>query len=309
MARNGSGTYSLPAGNPPTAGTTITVSWASTTLNDIATALTQSLAYDGQTTPIANLPMGGFVLTGLGAGSSAGQSVRYEQVLLLTGGTLSGDLTLTNTGLHILDTNATHDLIIKPGSNITADRTLTLTTGDADRTLTLSGNLTVGNTTTLNGVLTLGTSQASTSGTSIDFTAIPSWAQQIVITFVGVSTSGTSNPLIQLGTSSTPETSGYLGAGTNIASASNPTNANYTTGFGWPGASAANVYHGSLTITLVKASTFTWACCGTLGASNASNVFTFSGSKSLAAALDSVRITTVGGADTFDAGLINIAYS
>lgn len=49
-------------------------------------------------------------------------------------------VTLPNTGLHILDTNASHDLIIAPGSNLTADRTLTITTGDSDRTLTLTGN-------------------------------------------------------------------------------------------------------------------------------------------------------------------------
>lgn len=48
-------------------------------------------------------------------------------------------LTVPNAGLHILDTNATHDLIISPGSNITADRTFTLTTGDNDRTLDISG--------------------------------------------------------------------------------------------------------------------------------------------------------------------------
>ncbi len=47
-------------------------------------------------------------------------------------------LTLTNTGLHLLDTNASHDLIIAPGSNLTADRTLTITTGDAARTLDIS---------------------------------------------------------------------------------------------------------------------------------------------------------------------------
>lgn len=56
---------------------------------------------------------------------------------------ISGPLTLSNTGLHLLDTNASHDLIIAPGSNITADRTLTLTTGDADRTITLTGNPTL----------------------------------------------------------------------------------------------------------------------------------------------------------------------
>ena len=48
-------------------------------------------------------------------------------------------LTVPNTGLHILDTNASHDLIIAPGSNLTADRTLTVTTGDNDRTLDISG--------------------------------------------------------------------------------------------------------------------------------------------------------------------------
>ena len=52
-------------------------------------------------------------------------------------------VTVDNTGLHILDTDASHDLIIKPGSNLSADKTLTLTTGDADRTLTLSGNPTL----------------------------------------------------------------------------------------------------------------------------------------------------------------------
>jgi hypothetical protein len=51
-------------------------------------------------------------------------------------------MTLPNTGLHILDTNASHDLIIKPGSDLTADKTLTITTGDADRTVTLAGDLT-----------------------------------------------------------------------------------------------------------------------------------------------------------------------
>lgn len=52
-------------------------------------------------------------------------------------------ITLPNTGLHLLDTNASHDLIIAPGSDLSADKTLTLTTGDFDRTITLSGNPTL----------------------------------------------------------------------------------------------------------------------------------------------------------------------
>jgi hypothetical protein len=66
MARNGAGTYTLPAGNPVTTGTTISSSWANNTLNDIASGLTTSLAYDGQTAPVANLPMATYAHTGVG---------------------------------------------------------------------------------------------------------------------------------------------------------------------------------------------------------------------------------------------------
>lgn len=48
MARNGSGTYNLPPGNPVSPGTTIEASWANETLSDIGTALTGSLPRDGQ---------------------------------------------------------------------------------------------------------------------------------------------------------------------------------------------------------------------------------------------------------------------
>ena len=65
MARNGSGTYTLPAGNPVVTGSTISSTWANNTLGDIGTALTGSIAKDGQTTPTANLPMGGYAHTGV----------------------------------------------------------------------------------------------------------------------------------------------------------------------------------------------------------------------------------------------------
>ena len=56
---------------------------------------------------------------------------------------IDSTITIPNTGLRILDTNASHDLVIKPGSDLSADRTLTLTTGDSDRTITLIGNPTL----------------------------------------------------------------------------------------------------------------------------------------------------------------------
>lgn len=80
MARNGSGVFTLVAGNPVVTDTTISSTWANNTLSDIATALTASLTKDGQTTPTANIPMGGFKLTGLAAGIAAGNSLRWEQL-------------------------------------------------------------------------------------------------------------------------------------------------------------------------------------------------------------------------------------
>jgi hypothetical protein len=64
-------------------------------------------------------------------------------------------VTAPNTGLHVLDTDASHDLILKPGSNITADRTLTITTGDANRTLTLSADTTLSGTNSGDQTITL----------------------------------------------------------------------------------------------------------------------------------------------------------
>ena len=100
MARNGSGTYSLPAGNPVTPGTVISSTWANSTLNDLGSALTASLAYDGQTTPVANLPMGGYVHTNVGNATartnypSAGQ-VQDGTLTYLT--SISGTDTITAT--------------------------------------------------------------------------------------------------------------------------------------------------------------------------------------------------------------------
>lgn len=81
MPYNGSGTFTLYSpGNPVVTGTTISSTWANNTLTDLATGLSTALTKDGQTTPTANIPMGGFKLTGLAAGSASGDSVRYGQL-------------------------------------------------------------------------------------------------------------------------------------------------------------------------------------------------------------------------------------
>jgi hypothetical protein len=163
--------------------------------------------------------------------------------------------------------------------------------------------------TQLNAVLTSGTEVASTSGTSIDFTGIPSWVKRVTVLFSGVSTNSTSPVIVQLGDSGGIETTGYLGAVSTAQDASAVVGANFTTGIGTtPALNAATVFHGAVTLDLVSSSTNTWVATVVGATSFGIAAFTGSFSKSTSATLDRVRITTVGGTASFDAGVVNILY-
>jgi hypothetical protein len=152
------------------------------------------------------------------------------------------------------------------------------------------------------GAFVAGTAVASTSGTSIDFTSIPSWVKRITVMLSGVSSNGSSPFLIQLGDSGGIEITGYDASVFNISAQSD-----YTAGFGLQTAiSAASTYSGQLIISLITSNT--WVTSGNIGASGSGNAFTVNGTKTLSATLDRVRITTSNGTDTFDAGSINILF-
>lgn len=154
--------------------------------------------------------------------------------------------------------------------------------------------------------LTLGTSVASTSGTAIDFTGIPSWAKRITVMFNGVSTSGTSPVQIQLGAGSI-QTTGYLGNVSGMASTVN-TNS-HTTGFPLSTTTNSNAtasFHGCFYI--VNVSGNIWVCSGVLSDVGNTVGIRQAGQISLSGTLDRLRLTTVNGTDTFDAGSINILY-
>jgi len=158
--------------------------------------------------------------------------------------------------------------------------------------------------------LTLATAQASTSGTSIDFTGIPSWVKRVTVMLNGVSLSGSSIILIQLGTSSGVETTGYAGSGSNPGAgiAQQYQSAQYTTGFGiGQGANAAVAVSGLVFITAFGSSN-KYIASGTLASTTEAVTRLTAGDKTLSGTLDRVRITTVNGTDTFDAGSINILY-
>ena len=157
-------------------------------------------------------------------------------------------------------------------------------------------------------VITSGTAVASTSGTSIDFTGIPSWAKRVTVMFNGVSTNGTSNVRVRIGPSGGVETSGYLGASITCLTTGVNTQA-FTAGFDfYDGGAAAAVRNGVMILALLASSTNTWTASANLGQSDVARFIGLGGSKPLAGALSIVRITTVNGTDTFDAGNINVLY-
>jgi hypothetical protein len=152
--------------------------------------------------------------------------------------------------------------------------------------------------------ITAMTAVASTSGTSIDFTSIPSGVKRITVMLNGVSTNGTSNWQVQLGDSGGVETTGYAGAAATFNSS--PTVANATTGFVIPCALSAITLSGTIIITNISGNI--WIASGYLSRTDGATAFGTGGNKTLSDVLDRVRITTVNGTDTFDAGSINILY-
>jgi hypothetical protein len=147
------------------------------------------------------------------------------------------------------------------------------------------------------------------TGTSIDFTSIPSWVKRITVMFNGVSTNSSSPPQIQIGDAGGIETTGYLGSN-SIIGASGVVGVIFTSGFGigvatsqW---SASTAINGAITINLLSGNL--WSCFGVTSHSASAGTFITSGSKTLSDVLTQVRITTVNGTDTFDAGSINILY-
>lgn len=156
-------------------------------------------------------------------------------------------------------------------------------------------------------VITSGT-VVSASGTSVDFTGIPSWVKRITVAITEISTNGTANPMLRLGTSSGVETSGYIGSMTTAVGVNT---GSYTKGIS-TGFDMTYDYGGSLTYSgqyiISLRSSNVWVCTWLFGATNTGRMQFGGGSKSLGATLDRVRITTSNGTDSFTGGSINILY-
>ena len=283
-----SGTFSInSAGQPVVTGTVISSTAFNALTADLATGLSTCVLKDGTQTMTASLPMAGFILTGLGAGASNGNSLRYEQLI----------------GLYqLLSTYTTAGDILQATGSAASAR---LGIGTARQVPTVNAGATA---LAYQNPITLATEQASTSGTSIDFTGIPAGARRISINFAGVSTNGTSKKIIQIGDAGGFEVTGYGGSGSQTTSGPTINVDLFTDGFGINSASAAHSIQGTLTLTLVNPATFLWSASGILSFSDTAATLQISGTKALSQELSQVRITTQNGTDAFDAGLINIAY-
>lgn len=162
------------------------------------------------------------------------------------------------------------------------------------------------------GALVQGVAQNTTSGTSIDFAppsaGIPSWAKRITIMFSGVSTNGTSPILVQIGDSGGIETTGYESeawyqnaAGAFLVS---------TDGFIIDTTNTASFTSSSRfgIMQICNLSGNNWVYVANIFAAVHNSVSSCAGGKTLSGTLDRIRLTTVGGTDTFDAGSVNILY-
>jgi len=389
MPRNGSGGFSLVTNswNVSTNGVAASAADWQALINDVATAVQQSISSDGQTPITGNLQMGGNRLTGLGAGSATGQSLRFEQLfsqgalvdiasagvmdigtpltnfLRVTGSTtitgfgtnyngprylifaaaviLTHSATLVLPGAANITTGVNDSLIAVPisggwqvvayqrasglpavagplassgitgaaasGANNDITSLTALTAGGLPDNSVLTADIANAAVTPakLSQPFTLGTVVATTSGTAHDITGIPSWARRIVLLLNGVSTSSTSNLLVQIGSGSIANT-GYDAAAwqanTNLTSSS--------IGFVITGSNTAGfITSGRVVVELQDLAAFKYVCSGQNGSlTNGPAVSVHAGNKTLAGLMDRIRLTTVNGTDTFDGGSINIMF-
>jgi hypothetical protein len=215
----------------------------------------------------------------------------------------------TNGGTQIVtDTSGTLNIVTGSGSGANA------ITIDASQNVTFANAISVAGNTTITGTLTAtggvsggirsGTA-VSASGTSIDFTSLPTGIKRITVILSAVSTNGSSNPIVQLGTSGGIQATSYTGS----VWLANTTNTLNSTGFFIsPSVASATVLESIITLCLLNSSTGLWVASIVSSQTNSATGIVGSGSKTLSGTLDRVRITTVNGTDTFDAGSINILF-
>jgi hypothetical protein len=235
-------------------------------------------------------------IRGVPTGSTTvGEWARFDQNALL----------LTNQrDLRFGDSDNSNYVAFQSPATVASNVTWTLPATDSTGTQALvsngSGTLSWANCTTTNATA------VSASTTVVEFLSIPTWANRITFMVDGLSTSGTSEWLIQLGDAGGFETTSYISAGSRMTASAVVTTAS-TAGFIINSNVATNVCSGAITV--IRLTGNNWVASGSVSCNTNTTTFLTSGSKTTSATTDRIRITTVNGTDTFDAGTVNISYS
>jgi hypothetical protein len=221
--------------------------------------------------------------------------------------TFTGNVTINAQGdLRLADLDSSNWVALQAPATVASNLTLTVPAADgtADQSLVTDGAGALSFASRSR--LVRGTAVATTSGTSVDFTSIPSWVRRITVLFTSVSTTGTSPVQIQLGDSGGFETTGYTGTVVAIVSTNSLNIASYTSGAVLIGILDTTVRSGSMVITNIDGNQ--WQFSSINANDDVGYLGWTSAIKTLSATLDRVRLTTINGTDTFDAGLVNILW-
>jgi hypothetical protein len=242
-------------------------------------------------------------------------------LLSLAGGTLTGNLTLNaQSDLRLADSDSSNWVALQAPATVATNLTLTAPAADgtADQSLVTDGS----------GALSFAsrsrlvqeTAVNPTSGTTVPFTSIPSWAKRITASLVNISTNGSSAEVLQIGDSGGYATTGYEAVCSYISAVTPAISAGAGGDFGTQGfvlmgqtaSSATTLLSGRVVLDLVGTlgGLTYWACSGVLSRADTGTYFQkfVAGHKGLSGTLDRIRLTTLTGTATFDGGLVNIIY-
>lgn len=216
MARNGSGTYTLPSGNPVVTGTSISSTWANNTMNDIANALTGSVASDGQTPMTGNLNMGGNKVTGLANGTNPTDAVTYSQLTGLAPATTGSSVLAGNGTGGFTNVSLATGLAYSSGT-LSADINglLPSQTGNSGKVLSTNGSTTSWTSTGASGTVSSvdvsgGTTGLTTSGGPITTTGTITLAGTLAVTSGGTGSTTSTGALTNLLPSQTGNSGKFL---------------------------------------------------------------------------------------------------
>jgi hypothetical protein len=154
-------------------------------------------------------------------------------------------------------------------------------------------------------VISRDTGKATTSGVAVEFAGIPSWARRVTLLVNGVSTNGTSDILVQLGTGGVPTASGYTGNAV-FSWASGIVPVSSTAGIPIFNNAASYTHYGELAFTNIAGNT--WLASGQFVSSGTAGAIVSGGVVTLAGALNYLRVVSANGTAAFDAGQINLLY-